>query len=108
MLSLLKTLTSRFTVDTFHQAVRAIRVVFGFTLLGVGIAMAVLPGPAFIVIPLALAVLASEFVWARKLLKKFNSALENGKNGVYPYGWFSRFKTSLVFALRGGKTPPNS
>lgn len=104
MLSLLKTLTSRFSVDTLHQAVRAIRVVFGFTLLGVGIAMAVLPGPAFVVIPLALAVLASEFVWARKLLKKFNATL---KNGVYPYGWFSRFKTSLVFALRGGKNPPD-
>lgn len=104
MLSFLKTLTSRFTVDTLHQAVRAIRVVFGFTLLGVGIAMAVLPGPAIIVIPLALAVLASEFVWARKLLKKFNSTV---KNGAYPYGWFYRFKTSLVFALRGGKNPPN-
>jgi hypothetical protein len=101
MLSFLKILVSRFTVQTLPQALRAIKVVFGFTLLGVGIAMSVLPGPAIIVIPLALAVLASEFVWARKLLDKFNSTL---KNRAYPYGWFSRFRTSLSFALRGRKS----
>jgi tellurite resistance protein TerC len=42
----------------------------GFSVLLVGIAMIVLPGPAFIVIPAGLAILATEFVWARHLLKK--------------------------------------
>jgi uncharacterized protein (TIGR02611 family) len=49
---------------------RAIVAVVGFTVLLVGIAMIVLPGPAFIVIPLGLAILATEFVWAAKLLKR--------------------------------------
>ncbi len=49
---------------------RAIVAVVGFTVLLVGIAMIVLPGPAFIVIPLGLAILATEFVWAARLLKQ--------------------------------------
>ena len=42
----------------------------GVTLLLFGIALIALPGPAFIVIPLALVILATEFVWAQKMLKK--------------------------------------
>jgi uncharacterized protein (TIGR02611 family) len=34
----------------------------------IGVAMLVLPGPAFILIPLGLAILATEFRWARKWL----------------------------------------
>ena len=48
---------------------KAIVAVVGFTVLLLGIAMIVLPGPAFIVIPLGLAILATEFVWAKRLLK---------------------------------------
>ena len=33
-------------------------------------ALIVLPGPAFIVIPAGLAILATEFLWARRLLKQ--------------------------------------
>ena len=44
--------------------------VIGFTVLLIGIAMVVLPGPAIVVIPLGLAILATEFVWARRLLEK--------------------------------------
>ena len=36
----------------------------------IGLALIVLPGPAFIVIPLGLAILAVEFAWARRLLEK--------------------------------------
>ena len=44
--------------------------VVGGTVLLVGVAMIVLPGPAFIVIPLGLTILATEFVWARWLLSR--------------------------------------
>ena len=47
----------------------------GFTVLLIGIAMIVLPGPALIVIPLGLAILATEFVWARSLLQKTKEAV---------------------------------
>ena len=57
-------------VTTLKQAKRLIVAVIGFTVLLAGVAMIVLPGPALIVIPLGLAILATEFVWARNLLKK--------------------------------------
>ena len=42
----------------------------GFSVLLVGVAMIVLRGRRFIVIPMGLAILATEFVWAAKLLQK--------------------------------------
>ena len=44
--------------------------VIGSTVLAIGIALIVLPGPAFVVIPLGLAILATEFLWARRLLRR--------------------------------------
>lgn len=49
---------------------RTINSVIGFTILIIGIFMLALPGPAFIFIPLGLAILATEFIWAKKLLAK--------------------------------------
>jgi uncharacterized protein (TIGR02611 family) len=43
-------------------------IVAGFTVLLAGIAMMVLPGPAFVVIPIGLAMLSLEFAWAARLL----------------------------------------
>jgi len=57
-------------VTTLRQAWRLIVIVVGFTVLLVGIALLVLPGPAFVVIPIGLAILATEFVWARTLLRR--------------------------------------
>lgn len=97
MLSLLKSFAGRLAIESLPRALRAVKVVLGFTLLLVGIALIVLPGPAVVVIPVALAILASEFVWAKKLLDRFKSRI-NG--GAYPHGWFSRNWESLKFALR--------
>lgn len=44
--------------------------VIGGTVLLIGIALIVLPGPAFIVIPIGLAILATEFAWARRAVDK--------------------------------------
>ena len=49
---------------------RLIIFIIGGTVVLVGIAMIVLPGPAVVVIPAGLAILATEFVWARNLLHK--------------------------------------
>jgi uncharacterized protein (TIGR02611 family) len=48
---------------------RVIVSVIGVTVLLIGVALLVLPGPAFIVIPVGLAILASEYAWARRWLK---------------------------------------
>ena len=42
----------------------------GSSVLLVGVAMIILPGPAILVIPAGLAILATEFAWARALLHK--------------------------------------
>ena len=44
--------------------------VVGGTILLIGIALIVLPGPAFIVIPIGLAILATEFAWARRAVER--------------------------------------
>lgn len=53
-----------------RKAKRWIKIVIGGTVLLLGISLIVLPGPAIIVIPLGLAILATELVWARQLLHK--------------------------------------
>lgn len=65
-----------------RQAKRLIIAVVGFTVLLIGIAMIVLPGPAFIVIPLGLGILAVEFVWARHLLEKVRAKITKKKRSI--------------------------
>ncbi len=56
--------------SAFKQIKRAVVAIIGFTILFIGVLMLVLPGPAFIVIPAGLGILATEFLWARKILQK--------------------------------------
>lgn len=57
------------------QLKRSIVAVMGGTVLAVGLAMIVLPGPAFIVVPAGLAILAVEFTWARRWLRSARALL---------------------------------
>lgn len=54
----------------YRTARKVVVAVLGVTLLIVGVAMIVLPGPALIVIPMGLAVLSLEFAWARRWLRR--------------------------------------
>lgn len=56
--------------------------VIGSTVLLIGIALIVLPGPAFVVIPVGLAILAIEFAWAKRLLDRVKERLEAAKKQV--------------------------
>lgn len=49
---------------------RSLVVLAGFLLVLAGIAMLALPGPAFVVIPVGLAILSLEFAWAERLLDR--------------------------------------
>ena len=71
---------------TVGQAKRLIIGVTGFTLLLIGVAMIVLPGPAIIVVPIGLAILATEFVWAARLLKAIKDKYQIMRNGSDPHG----------------------
>jgi hypothetical protein len=44
--------------------------VIGSTVVLFGLALIILPGPAVIVVPLGLALLATEFAWARRLIRR--------------------------------------
>lgn len=64
-------LRKRLGWDLLPKLLRRIVVgVFGGTIVLIGIALIFLPGPAFIVIPLGLLILGSEFAWARQLLRR--------------------------------------
>jgi hypothetical protein len=49
--------------------------VAGISLLLIGAVMAFLPGPAIVMIPAGLAILATEFVWPKTLLRKLKEKL---------------------------------
>lgn len=53
--------------------------VVGFTILFIGIILIFIPGPALIVIPAGLGILATEFLWARNLLVKFKDKFKRKK-----------------------------
>ena len=63
--------------------------IVGFTVLLIGIAMIVLPGPAIVVIPVGLGILGLEFAWARHWLKKIKER-----------------STVIVDSIRGRAKPP--
>lgn len=66
----------KFLMWLFRQAYRVAVIVIGFTILLIGVIMIVAPGPALIVIPIGLGILAQEFVWARKWLDYAKRQLE--------------------------------
>jgi len=59
---------------------RVVIAIAGGTVLIVGVLMIVLPGPAILVIPAGLAILALEFAWAGHLLRKIKAYMP-GKKG---------------------------
>jgi tellurite resistance protein TerC len=56
--------------------------VVGASVTAIGVAMIVLPGPAFVVIPAGLAILALEFTWAQRWLERVKQYGERAVNSV--------------------------
>ncbi len=54
----------------------------GFTVLAIGLVMIVIPGPAIVVIPIGLAILAIEFAWARKPFIMVRNLFRKKRKGV--------------------------
>ena len=63
---------------TYKMARRIVVFVVGATVVAVGIVMIVAPGPAFVVIPIGLAILSIEFAWARRWLKRIRERISDG------------------------------
>jgi uncharacterized protein (TIGR02611 family) len=82
--------------------VRVLYIVVGFTLLLGGVAMLVLPGPAFLVIPVGLALLSLEFAWAENLLERALEQGESAKRKAAETTKTQRAFTAIAFVLGGG------
>jgi tellurite resistance protein TerC len=73
----MKRISNLWSTENIKIVRRVIVSVVGATVLLIGIALLVLPGPAFIVIPVGLAILATEYAWARRWLKKVRQMATN-------------------------------
>ncbi|MFZ0522937.1 MAG: PGPGW domain-containing protein [Candidatus Acidiferrales bacterium] len=71
-------------IKSIQQAKRFLKILFGFTLLALGVLMIVTPGPGWITIMLALGVLAAEFVWARRLLDRMKEQGIRLRDSILP------------------------
>ena len=70
-------------ITTLKQAKRIIKIVTGFTVVLIGIAGLFLPFlQGIVTIVLGLAILGTEFVWAKRLMKRFEDGANNIKNSV--------------------------
>jgi uncharacterized protein (TIGR02611 family) len=77
------------SLETGQQVRRFFKILAGFTLLAVGVVMLVTPGPGWLAIIGGLAMLAAEFVWARRLLNRLKSEGARLRQTVMP-SWNSK------------------
>ncbi len=70
-------------MNPLSHAKRIAIAIIGGTVVLIGIALIVLPGPAVLVIPAGLAILATEFAWAKRWLHKFKQMVPK-RNGSKP------------------------
>lgn len=74
--------------EAVRQVRRLVILVVGLTVVLLGLIMVVAPGPAFIVIPTGLAVLALEFVWAQRLLARLRARAVRARD--HYWRWYRR------------------
>jgi uncharacterized protein (TIGR02611 family) len=77
------------SLETVQQVRRFFKILGGFTLLLAGIVMLVTPGPGWLAIIGGLAMLAAEYVWARRLLDRLKSEAERLRQSVIP-SWHTK------------------
>ncbi len=68
---------------TLRQARRLVVGVLGGTVILGGLVMVVTPGPGLLVIFAGLSILAAEFVWARRLLKRVKARSEKVRGTIF-------------------------
>lgn len=73
--------------------------IIGTTVLMIGIVLLVTPGPAFVVIPVGLAILATEFAWARHWLRIIRDSADKGAE---------KLKIRTLFSRKSKPNPPDS
>jgi tellurite resistance protein TerC len=75
--------TGALGLDRAPKIRKIVIAVIGGTIVLVGIVLLVLPGPAMLVIPIGLIILASEFAWARHVLRRGKYAVKRARRGKW-------------------------
>ena len=64
------------TPEKIYKQIRKLAIfLIGMTVVLIGCILFFTPGPAVVVIPVGLAILATEFIWAKRLLKNLRKKL---------------------------------
>ena len=61
----------------YKQIKKLVIFLIGISVVLIGCVLFFTPGPAIVVIPIGLAILATKFIWAKKLLKKFKEKVDS-------------------------------
>lgn len=85
----------------WRHARRVVILIVGGTVLLVGVALVFLPGPAFVVIPIGLGILAVEFVWAQRLLAQARHRFDQVSGGSTAAGAFAMSMAGGIMLLVG-------
>jgi uncharacterized protein (TIGR02611 family) len=80
----------------FHRIYRAAVGVVGLVIVVGGLIMVPFPGPGWLVVFLGLAVWASEFEWAQRLLHRARSTLKAWSEWLKPQPWWMKGLVLLV------------
>ena len=80
LLSPLQGEMEKLALVSYRQACRGLVLLLGASVLVIGIAMITLPGPTLLVVSLGILVLAVEFAWAGRWLKRFRESIAEGSN----------------------------
>lgn len=92
---------------TYRSARRVVVAVIGGTVLLIGVAMLVLPGPALVVIPVGLAILGVEFAWARRLLTTVREKGSQAFDSIWAMWRARRAVGEAAAPPADGPTPPD-
>jgi uncharacterized protein (TIGR02611 family) len=84
------------------RAVRIVMIVAGFTIFLGGVVMLVTPGPAFVLIPIGLALLSLEFAWAERALERSLLEADKAKKRAAETTTTQRVLTGVATALAVG------
>ena len=89
-----------------RHARRLVVAVIGGTVLLMGVVMLVTPGPGIVTILAGLALLATEFIWARRLLKRAREHADGAHEGLKS-AWREWWRRRRAPSLPDDKSGPN-
>jgi hypothetical protein len=76
-------LTVKLRLDQSPRLRKVVVGIIGGTVVLIGLALVLLPGPASVVIPLGLLILATEFAWARSLVRRGKLVIDKTRLGKW-------------------------